>query len=180
MLNTSNNKTQRYFSLPFYKTISYKISNIFKKHNITISFKTNTTLKKFTVNSKDRIPLLQKSGVYCLFCNHPNCKTCYIGQSGRKICTRVSEHNRIIEKHINKGITDLNSKSTFANHIINEQHSFDPVLDTKVLHCCGKGVTLNLLEILEIQKALKNPNLNCINDQTHFSCLNFFNSLKFL
>lgn len=174
-----NEKEKKYFSLSFYDTVSYRIANIFKKHNIILSYKTTSPLRKFLVNSKDKIPILHRSGVYCLSCNHPGCNTCYIGQSGRRIATRVSEHNKIIEKNINQDINDLNSKSTFANHVVNEHHSFDPVSDTKVLHCCNKGIMLNLLEILEIQKALRNPNLNCINDQVNFSCLPFFNSLKF-
>lgn len=131
----------------------------------------------FTLRTKP-LPLLDRSGVYCLLCGYPGCGTCYVGQSGRKIITRVNEHLKIIDKHINH--IEINSKSTFANHIINEKHNFDLDTGATVLHVCDKGIRLNLLEIIEIQKAIKNPKLNCINDQINFSCLSFFNSLNFL
>lgn len=178
IITPSTDLKPKYHSLTFFNGISYKIQDIFRKLNINIIFKTQSKLKKFVVHTKDKIPLMDKSGVYRISCGHQGCNVCYVGQSGRKITTRVNEHQKIIEKHVNH--TDINSKSTFANHIINEKHSFDLGTCTKVLHVCDKGVTLNLLEIMEIQRALKDPNLSCINDQISFSCLSFFNSLNFL
>lgn len=176
----TDKQTTKYFSLPFFNNISYKIQDIFRRLNINISFRTSCSLKSFVVHTKDIIPPLEKSGVYLLKCSHPGCNTCYIGQSGRKMSTRITEHTKIIDKYKNNSNNDINSKSTFANHVINENHVFDIDTDAKVLHFCNKGVTLNLLEILEIYKALNDPNVNCINDQTNFSCLSFFSSLSFL
>lgn len=180
LITTPTNKQNKYFSLPFLNNISYKIQDIFRKLNLNISFKTTWPLKNFLVHTKDKIPTTDRSGVYLLACGHPGCNCCYIGQSGRRISTRILEHKRIIDKHKNVPNCELNSNSTFANHIINTGHNFDIEANSRVLHFCNKGTTLNLLEILEIYKALNNPKVNCINDQIQFSCLNFFSSLCFL
>ena len=88
---------------------------------------------------------------------------------------RVKEHSKLIEKNISRFIT--NTSSPFANHIIEAGHKFEPEADTKVLHVCQKGLRLDLLEILEINKAIKSPDFTCVNDQTKFDSNTFFNSL---
>ncbi|XP_045470675.1 uncharacterized protein LOC123677962 [Harmonia axyridis] len=181
---TQRNPQNKYFSLTYFGPISLKLKNILLKklntNNISefsISFKTSNNLKHSLVNSKDKIPMLDKSGVYRLNCSNPDCRVCYIGQTGRKIKTRLSEHVRLIESNSDKD--EINSNSVFSNHIINEKHNFVPNSDVEILHVCDKGKKLNLLETLEINKAIKSSEVQCINEQTNFDSLKLFNSLLF-
>ncbi|KAJ8974243.1 hypothetical protein NQ317_006325 [Molorchus minor] len=149
-----------YFSIPYIGPVSASLKHIFNTNNINISFKTLNPLRSRLVNTKDTINPLDKSGVYKINCSHPSCNVCYIGQSGRKIITRVQEHVKIIETNKNNNLDNNHSTpSSFANHILNNNHSFN-LDDINIIHTCKKGVKLNLLEILEINKALKNPSCN--------------------
>jgi hypothetical protein len=87
-----------------------------------------------------------------------NCVVCddiYIGQCGRALKSRISEHKKSILN--NKTITG------FSEHCITHNH----FLDVKLLHSENKGRRMDLLEILEIKKAIKN-NKYVTNEQTDF------------
>ncbi|CAH0562875.1 unnamed protein product [Brassicogethes aeneus] len=103
----------------------------------------------FIKNNKDKSNRNKKSGVYQLTCT--DCPK--IGQTGRSFITRIKEHRR---SYIN-----LKVDSAYASHLITENHTFNN--NFKILHLENKGMKLNLLESLEINK-LKNTK-NILNDQ---------------
>ncbi|KAK5649862.1 hypothetical protein RI129_000891 [Pyrocoelia pectoralis] len=140
-----------YRSLPFYPNLSYQLKNIFKAHNICISFSTTHTLNSTLVHNKDPINLLQKSGIYQLSCQ--TCDGFYIGRTGRSFSTRFKEHLKAIKTN------NLSHKSTFAEHILASGHNFDPLIDYRILHLCNKPFLLNVLESLEIAKHKNNSSL---------------------
>lgn len=172
-------KPSKFNSLPYLGTISHIVKNILNKYNINISFKTEHNLSRYIANSKDKVQLLDKSGVYKLSCATDGCDVCYIGQTGRRLSARVDEHVKEIKRFSNSDLTNCNIKSNFASHILWSKHNFDPACNVDLLHSCGKGGRLNLLEMLEINRALLDPNSTCVNDQLNFSCLPFLNSLVF-
>lgn len=96
-----NNKTT-YISLPFLGKVSYQIANLFKTHNIKISFFTNNKIQnKIIHNASSNIERYQKSGVYKLTCD--SCPSFYIGQTGRSFRTRFKEHMDALRlKNLNK------------------------------------------------------------------------------
>ena len=94
---------------------------------------------------------LNESGVYKLSCQ---CGKTYIGQTGRKIRTRVNEHL----SHARLG---RKGHSSFADHLIISKHKASEY-EVKVQVTCSKGRRLNLLEQVEIEK-YKGENL--LNDQ---------------
>ena len=130
---------------------SKMIGKFLNKFNINVAYKTNNTLGKFIKNSKSKTDKNKKSGVYQLTCK--DCPKTYVGQTGRNFQKRIHEHYQSF-------IKDKND-SNYANHLIEYQHNFDP--NFKILHSENKGIKLNLLESLEINK-LKNSNL-LLNDQ---------------
>ncbi|KAK5639993.1 hypothetical protein RI129_010804 [Pyrocoelia pectoralis] len=138
-------------SLPFYPHISYKIQNIFKHHNIFISFSNNHTLRSSIVRNKDRSDPLDSSGVYQLNCN--SCPSFYIGQTGRSFRTRFKEHFNAIKRN------NMDHPSSMAEHILSTGHSFDYKQDFKILHRVNKGYLLNTLENFEISRHKLNPGL---------------------
>lgn len=164
-----------YHSLSYFGIPSKIVGNIFKTFGINISFKTTSNLNSYLVNTKDILSPQDKSGVYKLNCN--NCNSFYIGQSGRKFIERIKEHMR----HIRQGrVTfSVDTPSSFANHIISENHNF--ILDTnfEILHVCKKGRLLDSLEVLEICKATNNSFQNCLNDCVDFPFKYFYNAFDF-
>ena len=106
---------------------------------------------------------MYKSGVYKLSCG--SCPKVYVGQTGRTFKKRLSEH-----KH---SFVYKKTDSTFANHLLEEQHSFNDKF--KIVHVENKSKKLSLLESLEINK-LKNSDI-MLNDQIETNCsplLNLF------
>jgi hypothetical protein len=135
--------------------IDDKSANFFKQC-INTKFKpayyTNNSIKKYILNNKSKINILDNSGVYKVQCN--DCDAAYIGQSGRKIRTRAEEHV--------KAIKNFGMNSEMADHRRQTGHSFD-INSFKVLDKCDKGLKLDILENLQINK--HNINNNLVNIQ---------------
>ena len=112
------------------------------KMKVRVAFYNKNCLKNLLSHTKDKIPLLEKSGVYKLFCE---CGAAYVGQTGRKFKERIKEHVTCAK---NKDLTSL-----FAKHLIEEKHKSD--FKPKILHQQKKGLRLDALEQLEILKSVK-------------------------
>ena len=156
-----------YFRLPFLPSISNKIKNLIPKNKYKVSFYTPTNLAKALLNCKTPLPPHLKSGVYQLLCQ--DCNTNYIGKTGRNFNTRIKEHcTHWIKKSL--------GKSNFADHLINNNHSFDPSSHIKYLHLENNYKKLSHLEIFEINKNLNN---NLCNEQLIFSANSPLLQIKF-
>ncbi|KAK5650193.1 hypothetical protein RI129_001222 [Pyrocoelia pectoralis] len=150
-----------HFSLPYIGPASHQFQNILNKYNINISFSSKDNLKSCLVHTKDPINAIDKSGVYKLNCK--DCEAFYIGQTGRKFSYRISEHLSFLKPKYS------NSKSSFANHLMNENHTCNPDGDIEILHTCSKSTKLNLLEIKEIVRHHnKNPH-SSLNEVVNFN-----------
>ena len=82
----------------------------------------------------------------------------YYSQTGRNLEIRATEHF----KSMFKG----ESTTYFSTHCIENNHTFS-IDKINLLHPCGKGFRLNLLEHLEIRKGLKRG-IFITNDQNIF------------
>ena len=92
---------------------------------------------------KDPVPLLHRSGIYVLQCS--DCPTIYVGQTGRRLQTRLAEHEKAIEKRTPE-------KSNFASHILTADHTFSSDTGVRLLHTAEKSKRLSALENIEIIK----------------------------
>ena len=64
-----------------------------EKHKIKVAIRPHTSLRKELVHPKDKRATLDKSGVvYKIDCK--TCKDSYIGETGRKLQTRINEHKK--------------------------------------------------------------------------------------
>jgi hypothetical protein len=109
---------------------------------INIAFKP-TNMVQHHLQTHPNTDKFKNSGVY-----HPQCNTCrksYVGQCGRSILTRHKEHLRYIRTN--------NPISTYALHILNNQHEFGPPQQTlQLLQPCTKGTIMNQWEAFYIQR----------------------------
>jgi len=107
----------RWFTIPYINTISQKLKHVTNDLETKTSYYSLNKLGTFIKGQKDSIPkLLQTNLVYKLSCK--NCDATYVGQTGRTLKTRISEHRN----HINRNTT---SQSVITEHRINFSHEFN-------------------------------------------------------
>ena len=148
-------ESKQFISLTYQGTGTERIAKILQSPTTNIAFKPVSKFSNIIFNAKDRTDKYRKSGVYKLKC--PECESVYGGQCGRNFSKRYDEHERSFR--LNR------SDSTFANHLLEQNHSFPPIQDIKILDQCDKGLKLNYFESIEIFKH-NNCNCNLLNDQT--------------
>ncbi|XP_072033280.1 uncharacterized protein [Amphiura filiformis] len=127
--------------IPYVEGVAERANRVFRKHNIATAMKPNTSLRKLLVHPKDKIDSLDKTDcIYEIPCQ--NCDSTYVGETGRKLNTRLKEHQKETEKlerskknftrQTRKESVTEQSKSAIADHAIQQNHviNWD---DTKVL-----------------------------------------------
>ena len=81
----------------YIKGISENISRILQTFNICITHKPITTLRQLLTNVKDKDEQRNRQGaVYKINCS--DCHASYIGETGRNLTTRLTEHKRATRK----------------------------------------------------------------------------------
>ena len=92
----SNQKTTR-IAIRYVQGQSESIKRILSLLGIEITFRPQNTLRKILSRPKDTIPITMKSGVvYQISCQ--DCAASYIGQTGRNLSQRITEHRRAVKK----------------------------------------------------------------------------------
>ncbi|KAL4705291.1 hypothetical protein ACJJTC_018977 [Scirpophaga incertulas] len=157
VLDPTSVNNKRWARIPYLGDLSYKCSRTLAGCNP--AFYTTRNLSSILCNSKDHTDINQRSGVYELTC--ATCNKKYIGQTGRSFRIRVAEHSS--GWRLNK------TESNFAEHLITENHKFDPHENFKALHFCDKGRRLTALETLEINKVISHSRDNILNQQLELS-----------
>ena len=103
--------------IPYVRGVSECIERILTPLQIRVCYKPFQTFRQLLSRPKDRVPELQILGViYKSPCG--NCPMVYIGQTGRRLCKRLSEHKRAIRT------ADFNS-SALAEHAWTASHPVD-------------------------------------------------------
>ncbi|XP_076390580.1 uncharacterized protein LOC105662853 [Megachile rotundata] len=75
--------------LPYIQGTTDRIGRILRKHNIRTVFTTHTKIGQLLTSPKDPQPQLSTPGVYKIPCS---CGQIYIGETGRSVNTRLTEH----------------------------------------------------------------------------------------
>ena len=80
-------------TIPYIKGTSETIPRILQPYNIRVAHKPTTTLRHLLTNVKDRDePNNRQGAVYKIKCS--DCQASYIGETGRNLNTRLTEHER--------------------------------------------------------------------------------------
>ena len=89
--NTETKNELTTVSLPYIRGTSETIARILKPFNIRIAHKPTRTLRHLLTNVKGKDDPKDRQGtVYRIICN--DCNGTYIGETGRKLTTRLGEH----------------------------------------------------------------------------------------
>ena len=137
----------KYIKVPYIKGTTERINRLLKPFKISLASKPSNKLSNSLQKLKDKVSDNEKSSViYKINCN--NCECSYIGETGRQLHTRLTEHkNNIKTLYIN---------SQLVQHMIQHDHTlnFDSVsiLGThkntksrKILEACHTNATHNTL-----------------------------------
>jgi len=159
-LNEIDDGYKGWFVIPFIPKVTEKFKNITKNLKTTIAFFSLNKLGRIIKAQKDALPKCHnKNVVYKLECK--NCDVSYVGQTKRRLNTRVNEHKKDINKK-------SGNYSVITEHRIECNHDFDwenPILDkdkhyyrrlvSEMIHIKSQSNVLNLqndTEVLEHQK----------------------------
>ena len=103
-------------TIPYIKGTSETIARILQPYNIRVAHKPITTLRQLLTNVKDKDePNDRQGAVYKIKCC--DCQATYIGETGRNLNTRLTEHKRAT------GNGDLNNN--IAEHHLQTNHRID-------------------------------------------------------
>ena len=106
------------------------ISTLIPNISVKVTYRTKNNLGKLLKPHNIPEPnKYEKNGVYQLECL--TCNKVYTGQTGRPFRVRYREHYDDFKYS--------NNKSTFAQHVVNERHSFGP------MNCIHKGQNFGLI-----------------------------------
>ena len=84
-------------TIPYIQGVSEAVTKILSDINVQVHMKPFRTLRRILSHPKDHIPDDDKSSVvYKINCR--DCDASYVGEMGRALQTRVSEHRRAMEK----------------------------------------------------------------------------------
>jgi len=126
------------------------ITKLFRKTNVKITYTTNNNLCKLlsTQTAQKRVKY-ECNGVCQLEC--PTCNKKFVGQTGRPFRIRFREHYNDYKY--------ANNRSKFAHHIIDEDHSFGPMIDIMgIIQVAKKGRMLDTLEKFYMYSETKRGN----------------------
>ena len=133
-------KPRFYASIPYVPGVSERIQRVFRKYDVNIAHKPTRKLRNELCHLKDKRPTHDKPGVvYKLNCL--DCDAKYIGETGRQVSDRMTEHKR-----------DIRVKRTTSKvfqHIKNTRHThtFDFENVSVLEKCTNEKVRLHLESI---------------------------------
>ena len=129
--NNTNNPQIKYVAAPYIKGTSERMNRVLQRENIVLANKPSTSLKSKLSHLKDPIPPETRNNViYQIPCR--DCSGVYIGETGRNISKRTSEHKQAVQRR------DPNSQ--VSQHITQNLHQMDWA-EAKILdsHCNFKS-----------------------------------------
>jgi len=119
IISQENNETQsvKWFTVPYVGNFSEKFKKVIVGTKLKLAYYSLNKLNKFIKVHKDPISNLhQKNVVYKIYCN--DCDASYVGQTGRLLKTRISEHRNHVRRN-------SSTTSVIANHGMHLNHNFD-------------------------------------------------------
>ena len=93
---SANSSRTCWIRLPYLGKVSNQLSQELRRCDCRVSFYPHTTVNQLST-LKDKIPPAKRSGICRLTCGE--CPSLYIGQTGRKFSTRLSDHRTAFNKN---------------------------------------------------------------------------------
>jgi len=164
-INEDNKKI--WFTVPYISGISDKFKNIINGEMTRVSFFSENKLSRFIKAHKDALQKVSNMNtVYKIDCK--DCDASYVGQTGRQLKTRISEH----KNHINRKTSSL---SVITEHRLHHGHDFEWE-NVRVLDVERNYKKRLISEMINIKEQKNGINLQTDTeslDRAYFSCFNW-------
>ena len=134
----ANPPRTRCIRLPYLGKLSNQLSRELRRCDYRVGFYPHTTVNQLST-LKDKIPPAKRSGIYRLTCGE--CPSLYIGQTGRKFSTCLSDHQTAYNKKKPKD-------SAMTKHCLETGHNFANI-STDLVCSSSKGRFMNQAEEVE-------------------------------
>ena len=110
-------KSRGVVTVPYVHSFTEEIQRIFTKHRVATVIKPQTTLRQVLFHPRDKVEKHKKAGVvYKIPCSQI-CQKVYIGETGRQLGTRITEHRKEAEKISDRNFTrTTRTASTYEHH----------------------------------------------------------------
>lgn len=162
--NSLNNLDKKRVCLTFVPEITNKLKNIFERNNLSVVYSNGGKLKDLLGSTKDKIDVLEKTGIYQINCE--DCDLKYYGQTKRTISKRFKEHMSYIKYN-------QPEKSALANHVLENEHFNISLKNLKLLKHVTDSSKLDAYEAFFIQRDDNALNLDSGNISSNlFNLLN--------
>jgi hypothetical protein len=172
--NNNNNK-EFWAKFTYFEKETRAITKLFKKTQLRIAFKVNSTInKRLAPKPRNTNPQQQfeRSGAYCLTC--PDCHMKYVGQTSRSLHKRYKEHLQDFKYNIRK--------SSFATHLLDNNHSTGPIYEIMdIVYTAGKGKFMDTVERFHIYSETRKNNQinrNTVKPNAIFDVINSHDPLR--
>jgi len=170
-IKVKENQNHKFAKIPYVKGLSERLAGVVSDDEVKITFKNENTINKYFSKLKDKTPNELQSGVvYKIPCS--DCQGLYVGQTGRYLKTRISEHERSV-KPTNYAAS---GKTALAEHSFNQQHQFD-FNSTQIIGRESNYKKRILLEMVNIKKYKESINKKQDTDDLSASYYNLINLL---
>jgi len=156
--NLNDNGRKGWFVLPFIPKVTKNFKHITNILNSKIAYFSLNKLGRIVRPQRNNLPINSNKNVgYKLCCK--NCDASYVGQTKRRLTTRVAEHKNDINKKASK-------HSVITDHRLELNHEFDWE---------NRRLTSEMINI----KIQNNPlNLQSDTECLHYGYINILNKLK--
>ncbi|KYN09297.1 hypothetical protein ALC57_18593 [Trachymyrmex cornetzi] len=146
-----DNNIKIYCTLPYVreKNLTEKFHNVYRNYNLNIAYKPVNSLNKFIKTGKDRLDKMDNNNVvYKISCCDCDCS--YVGQTKRKLKTRIKEHKSDIRKSNNHSVVSLHQleyghQIDWDNiNILDSEHSFYKRSISEMIHIKTREMALTI------------------------------------
>lgn len=147
--NTPKEPVKR-IGIRYFPNVTKKLKPIFKDHELQVVHSNNGSLRQLLGSAKDKLPKLNRSGIYKIVCKH--CSREYYGKTIRSVETRANEHFKS---------TNWKSKTAVGKHLFyNPTHKSD-INDCSLVQEVQNRWTIECYESIHIHK---NKHKNLLNE----------------
>ena len=89
-------KRTLFFGIPYIKSVSEKVCSANRKFDVRMTYSGFNKVQRFVHPQKDTLPnMFRTNVVYKINCR--DCDTSYVGQTGKRLKTRIAEHHNHIK-----------------------------------------------------------------------------------
>lgn len=137
----------------YHPTLTPRLQSLCNRYDIQIVSSSNSQKTKTNLGStKDKTEIMDRSVVYNMICPYVDCNAIYIGETGRSLCVRASEH-------ISKIRNNHPEQSAIAEHALISGHTGIHKSDFNIISVINNKTRMRVCESLHIHKNSNNNNL---------------------